>query len=298
MPLEELIGQEEFNSLAGKPFGIDPGMGYDRKEFVTRAGDLFDVEEYYQRLSKNSGDVDALIDLANLANKFMAGDKERNRAMLQENPNLALEQANVLYTSGSNKMARFVGNKKEAVLDKLSAEHLYSLFSRIPLYKTEDKQHDRIRKLRDKVGEIQETAKKGGDVGSVVQEEVSEIIKKAPEEQKIFIIRNQHLAIPHLTNGVIASIQKAFGYLFRTTDEKLDKEGLKKYLARNYKAAEDFINGAPEQEREDYWSDNLKPQYVELARELYKSEKQEQKKEDNPEKEARKEKAREIGLAA
>ena len=75
-------------------------------------------------------------------------------------------------------------NHRSELLNKLSGEQLYSLFSRVPLYKIGNKDHDRIIELRDKVMQISQAPEKGKDIGEIVQKEVNRLIEQAPEEQK------------------------------------------------------------------------------------------------------------------
>ena len=122
-------------------------------------------------------------------------------------------------------------------------------------------------------------------------------MEKVPDEQKGFIVRNQ---IPSLIKTLAEYIQKAFVSLFRDEEGKLDKSALRRFLEDNYKVAEDFIdkeipNDKPK-EKEKYWNDNLKTQYVEVARELYGSEKKEERKDKDKDKEERKDKAKNLGL--
>ncbi len=297
MALTDYLTEDEIGEIKGKPFGIDFKGKYDREEFVKRAEDLFNVEEYYSKLRENSSDIGALNDLMGIAIEYMADDKRKNIALLQKNPHLALEQGEILYSAGSYSMAKFVENNRNEFLDRLSVEQLYSLFRRVPLYKTEDKKYERIRGLREKVMLIQEVGRKGGDIGSVVEEELKELMEKVPDEQKGFIVRNQ---IPSLIKTLAEYIQKAFVSLFRDEEGKLDKSALRRFLEDNYKVAEDFIdkeipNDKPK-EKEKYWNDNLKTQYVEVARELYGSEKKEERKDKDKDKEERKDKAKNLGL--
>ena len=324
MALETLL-KDRYEKIKGHGFCIDSQRVYSRKsdsdraEFVRRADNLFDVEDYLQRLSKNVGDMSAIKDLAGIAKHFMVGSREENEALLYENPYLALEQAESLYSHGSIAMAKYVEKNRDEIfeeLEELGAEHLYKLFLRTPIYKryyssktgnsykTNDEEYERIRKLKEKVEQMQRASQEGGDVGSVVQNELEELIEKAPEEQKIFIKRNQHLVIPSLTKSLVRIIQEEFGSLFKDKKGKLDGEKLRDYLEDNYKSVEYFIeNEIPadkEEEKFKYWDDNLKMPYLEIARELF-GPKKKQEKLDSPnpevkEKEERKILAKGLGL--
>lgn len=294
--LEYLAGEEELNKGKAKPFGIAAGIPYSRDTFVKDAGDLFDLEEGYQKFRKDSKDTDALEDIVKVISKYFTGGRTNSSQMFMENPAQALDFANSALSRGYVSMAGFVANQREELLDKLSAKQLYSLFARVPLYKSGEKERDRIKDLRDKVFQMQRANEEGKDIGSAVQDEVQELIESLPDEQKMFVNKNHQIALPYLTNYVARSIQKAFSSLFKDKEGKLDKKAIINYITENYTVAEKFIDTLPDDEKADYWDDNLKPQYVEIARELYGAEKKAYKLEKNPEKEARKARAKEVGL--
>lgn len=318
MTLDDLLGEEEVERIAGKPFGIamkrnaggvyefDPKFPYEIKEFVRRAGDLFDLEEYYGKLIQNSGDVGALNDLTGLVTNYIEGDDEYKAewvAQAKENPHLALSRGDKCLSSGYESMARFVESHRTDLLDKLSGEQLFAILSspRIPLYKIGDKKHDRVVDLRNKILQIQKASEEKGDLTSVVGEELKGLIGRIPVEHQAYIFENQHLVFPSLARVIVRALLKQYDSLFKNREGEYDKKALIKYLEANYKAAEDFIDEIPEserKERQDYWDKNQKVHYLEVARMLYASEKKEQKEEDNPEKEDRKKVAREMGIQA
>ena len=298
MALEQLLGEQAVNEIKGRPFGIDPSMKYDgnskevQEKFVKYAGNLFDVEKYYGKLKENSGDIGTLNDLAQLALKYMAGDKETNTAIMRD-PNKALQQADVLLSTGYVNMAKFVENNRNKILDKLSAEQLYSLVNRVPLYGTGNEGHDRVILLRDKLMKINQTAQEKGDIKSAINREIEELIEKMPEEQKAFFQENSEIYLQSLTRAILGKINKAYASLFKTADGKnLDKPALKKYLEDNYRVIEDVMSekDRPDNERLEIWDKNLKPQYVEIAKELYPIDKNEVKMDKDKDKEERKKK--------
>lgn len=326
--------RDRYERIKGHGFCINPERGYkkenedDRKEFVRRADNLFDIEEYLQRLSKNVGDMDAIKDLAGIAKHFMVGTPEENESLLYEHPYLALEQAESLLSYGTVAMAKYVENNRKEFLDELEglgAEHLYKLFLRTSIYKRyypsessessgsytryeiDDKEYERVRGLKEKIEQMQRASQEGRDIESVVQEELGELIeetKKTCPEQYIFIMRNQHLVVPSLGKSLVRAINEEFGSLFKDKDGKLDGKKIRDYLEDNYKVVEDFIEcevpREKEEERLKYWDDNLKMQYLEIARELFKPKKKEERLENkNPEvkeKEERKQKAKKLGF--
>jgi len=292
-----MVIDDVVQELKGKPFGINPSSVYSRKSFVRNAKKLFDVEDAYKRLGESHlTDRGALEDLIKIGVDYADGTPEDNKTLWRAQPSVALDQGKALLDAGYEKTALFVANHRHSLLDKLSAEQLYALFSSVPLYKTGDKEHDNAAEIRNKVARIQEAANKGNDVGAVVAEEVEALVKNSPKEQQEYIMRNSHVVIPTLKNSVAKAMQKAFSKLFRDERGELNKTALIKYLERNYKVAENFIDEAPDEEKADYWGDNLKLQYVEIARQLYGSEDKAQKLKDNPEKEVRKAKAKGLGL--
>lgn len=303
MTLEELIGREETKKLAGKPFGINPSMDYstedDRKEFVSRAGDLFDLEEYYGKLVKNSSDFSALKDLVGKVGGYIEGDNDYKRGWIErakENPTHALERGDIYLSEGYLSMAKFVEKNRAQILEKLSAEQLYALFARVPLYETGDKEHDRAKNLRTMVMQIIKAEREGGDIGSIINAELNELRDKMPDENKIYVHQDAHLAVPGLGRAIVRAIFKSYNKLFKDKDGKLNKEALIRYLERNYKVMEDEMSRFKEEkDKFKCWDKNLKPQYREIARELYKSEEPAQKKEDEPEREKEIDRLRNIG---
>ncbi|MFH1711258.1 MAG: hypothetical protein ABH840_03025 [Nanoarchaeota archaeon] len=303
MALEDLIGQDELKSIVGKPFGISPDSKYDRKDFVTKASDLFDLEEYHGKLTKNSGDVSALNDTTGLLYSYIEGDDEYKKEWIEqakENPHLALSRSDKCLSVGYVNMAKFVENNRKSLLDKLSAKQLYGIFSRVQLYKTGEKEHDRAVDLRMKMMQMQQASQEGGNINEVISKELSELVNSMPPEHQAYLFENEHLVLPSIGRVIIRAIQKKFSSLFKDEKGNLDKAQLIKYLEKNYKVVEDDIKGIPsENEKERYkrWDKNLKPQYIEIARELLSPEKSEQKEKDDQEGEKRKKKAKRKGLS-
>ena len=298
VPLEDLVGKDLFSGIKGKRFSIYPSHKYNKGEFMERAGDLFYAEECYKRLRENLGDVEAVDGFAGLASDFMQGKKDNNYDRLREKPDLALRQAEVLWDTGSLNMAKYIGNNISPVLDKLPAENLYSLFTRVPLYRTGKMEWDRIAELRDKNIQIERAREKGSSIAPVVKEELQDLLKVAPEEQEIFIRKNRSVVIPHLIQDIGETIQEAFYTLFRDNQGNLVKKDLRQFMGKNYKTGESFIRSLPKDERESYWNDNMRPQYVEVARELYDANSVKKKNTGSRGAKGRRIKAQKIGLSA
>ena len=155
MARTDYLTDEEIEGLKGKPFGIEPKRGFksrdDREEFVKRAGDLFKVKEYSDRLRENSGNLGILRGLAEIVVDYMPGDKRENAILLQQNPYLALEQGEILYNTGVNAMGKLFRNNADTMLSELFAEQLYSLIRKVPLVKVGDESLD---KMVDAVEEV------------------------------------------------------------------------------------------------------------------------------------------------
>jgi len=302
MALEKMIGEDEFKGIVGKPFGINPEAPYERKEFVARADPLFDLTGYHAALTKNSGDVEALNDLTGLLSGYIEGDDQYKKEWTEqakENPHLAISRSDKCLSMGYVNMAKFVEKNRKSLLDKLSAEQLYKVFSRVLLYKTGDKEHDRVADLKMKMMQIQQAVQEGGNINDVIAKELKELRESMPPEHQAYLFENEHIVSPALGKVIIRTLQKKFSSLFRDDKGNLDKNQLIKYLKRNYKVVEDDIESIPadnEKERYKRWEKNLKPQYIEIARELLSSEKSEQKKEDDPDGEERKKTAKGKGM--
>ena len=301
MTLDELFSNETIKDMQAKRFSIEPDSSYDRAKFVDRCGDLFDLEEYYTRLRKDTEDKDALDDIIGLISKYFPGghDKEARSAIINElrkNPHEALQYGDTYLQVGIQDMAKFVEGKRKYMLDKLDANDLYSIFQRIPLYKSKDKAKDRPRKLRDKIMQIQQASQKEEDPSKVLQEELQELYKGLPKELQICFSQHPELMSNSLSQLLIRNIQKEYKGLFMNKDKKLDKQQIYDYLEQNYKIATDFIdNEIPkenEKEKLEYWDKNLKRYYLEIARALHKPEKKIEKEEkdsdEKKEKDARK----------
>ncbi|MFA5258862.1 MAG: hypothetical protein WC979_06030 [Candidatus Pacearchaeota archaeon] len=286
MSLEGLIGKEEVKKLTGKPFNIDPRGSYDRKTFVKSAGSLFDLNDDYRKLSENINNMDALKDVIKDVIPYAVGDPGENVALYTENPHLALSQAEALLGSAEFSMAQFVENNRGSLLEKLDAKQLYSLFAQTPSYETGKPEYDKIRDLKDKMQQLGQAQQDGKDVGSVVQKELNDLLKKVTPEQRAYIQNNPHLVIPSLQKAIISKIEGAFGKIFKDEKGAYDKKAIIDYLTANYQAVEDQMSTAyTDDDRNDLWDKNLKPLYLALAKTLQGSEKKAQKMEDNPEKE-------------
>jgi len=297
MSLEGLIGKEEVKKLTGKPFNIDPRGSYDRDEFVKKSKNLFKLEQYYSKLKENANDIGALQDLIKYTAPFTPGDTNENMILFQENPHLALEQAENLFSSGTVAMGQFVEDKRRSLLEKLNGKQLYEIFKKVPLYDTGNREYDKIRDLRDKVMQLEQAEEKKIDPMAVLGNELQELYAQISPEQRRFISENQHLILPSLLKAIGDKIQKANKKSFKNEDGSFNEPLLRDYLVANYKAVEDQMASAPASvDKGSFWNDNLKPHYIEIARALYKSEKSKQEEEEDSEKKVWQKKSEDKGM--
>ncbi len=306
MTLDDLIiskqGKEQLEALKGKEFGINHNDKYKRSKFVNAMDDFIDLEEYYSNIKqKGVDDIDGLNDLIGVIYKYTPGNPQSNIDYWHANPHKAMEHANELYESHSTKIAKFVENNRRSFMDKLSDEQLSSVFATVPHYKTNNKKYEKIRKLTKKYKEIVQASKEKKDISSVVQDELQEYISGLSQDSQEYIQRNSEMMIRSLTQGIVGIIQNEFNMLFKDEKGKLNKKEIKDYLVKNYKVVEDRIDDIPndkkyDSERKKRWMDNLRWQYVALAKALFPTEKKDEKGDKDKDKETRKAEDRRLGL--
>lgn len=316
MNLDDLLGEEDIESIAGKPFSIGeirnaegvneihPEIPYERRDFVKKAKALSKLQKYYRKYGEN-GDKTALKDMIDLLLGYIEGDKKYKRDWFEsahENPHIASSRAENYLEVGEEAMARFVENHRRELLDKLSEKSLAGLISNpnLGFYKTGDKKWDRITELRNKYMQIQKAMQEKGDLASIVGEELEQLIKRMPIENSAYVSEYEHVAVPGMADVLLRLVVKKYSSLFKGKDGKLDKSEIIKYLEANYKLAEDYAEDIPKSETgelKDNW-DNRKAHYLAVANSLYRQEEPEQDKEDNPDQLIRQEKARDAGLNA
>jgi len=306
-PLEELVGEIPF--FEGKDFGINENLGYshavDSGEFTNNADDLFDIEKYFRQLMDKPHDPATINDLVGIAVNYHRGSAnkgERFQELSEEfnQGNAAFDAAKGLLDAGYLSMARFVERNRDAVLDKLDEKSLWDLVTKVPLFKTKDKEHNRFIRLRETIADMTEAAKEGNTIAAIANE-ISHYMEHVPRGQEEFYFKGQHLVVPKLIRLVEKAIQDAYRKYFAGADGKLDKRKMQDYLESNYKAMEDELKEVDgdvkdlSTRRGDYWDKNLKMQYVELARRAHAIEKGPYKEKVNPDKEEDKKRIRDIG---
>jgi len=303
MTLEQKLGEQEVNKLKGRPFGIDSSIKYDpnsnsiREEFVKKASDLFDVEDYCQMLEKNINDLGALNDLTGIALKYMPGDKDKNVEILRE-PRNALKWGKKMQDYGQPDMARFIENNRDEILKKMNEKQMFSLINEIELYPTGNQEHDRASYLIIKLKQLKKASQEQGEEGvkAVIGEELNELASKIPEEQMAFLQECPEM-ISSLTSGLIKKLKGAHGALFKKDGKNLDKNAMIKYLEANYEVIEDIMDDdkMSNDEKFNLWDKNLKNQYLAIARTLFPGEKKKYKRDKDEDKEDRKDKAKSVG---
>lgn len=296
MPLEQAIGPNEFNSILGKPFGIDPSLVYEhnenspsRAEFVGKAGSLFDLRDYYKAVGENSNDVGAWDDLKGLIHRYMSGDKNRN-AQILKNPNNAALIAKRLIDGAYVNMARFIEHNEDVVLNHTPEKQLLEVINSVQLYRTDDERHERASYLINKNREIDYAKKETGNVMNAIGEEVQEAYDRIPDEWKAIMSEVSEMQ-ESLAVAVEGKLKKAHKGLFKDDAGNLSRAKLKSFLQENYEVIRDLMNiaGLSEGEKNDLWDKNLKGQYIALAEKFYKPEKKTLKREKDSAKEDRKE---------
>lgn len=307
-PLEKIVSEDITKEMVkginvNEGFYINPKTKYKREIFVDKAVKFFDLAKYYSKLDKDLNDIDTLDDLLGVLRDYLPEvGKDELLAHWKSNPFEAKKNAKDVLSKDALTIAKFIENNRDEVLKKLPAEQLYSLLQRVPLYKTGVEEYDRFRNLRKKVAEIFEAREKGMDLSSVVADEVKELLSKVSEDTRIFFASNDQLMSNLITSYVVNKINEEFQKSFRNEQGKLDREAIKKYLVANYKVVEDRISSTAyegkdkERERFKIWDKNLKPQYVEIARQLYAPEEKEEKLKIDEAKETREAETEALGL--
>jgi hypothetical protein len=280
----------------GKPFGIDPKKGYETKYFIDNADDLFKLLDNYKKFNEDSKNTDALNDLTKICGKYVKGSAVES---IVRDPELAVSYANKILNNGVDSMAHYVETNRENVLDELSEKGLYSIFINATLFKNEsDKNHERIRKLRDKYVEIT-NAKDEKEIEKTLEGDMKEYLDSVKNKNPIlyeFVAENLSRVKPHLLNGLVTRIDKEFKSTFRNEKGELEKKEIKEYLEKNYDIAKNFISTIEDDKRRrKAWDKNLQGQYLMIAQALYAAEEEKRKKEED-EKDSVKKEAKKLGI--
>jgi hypothetical protein len=323
--LEDLVGKgklaEQDSQVLSLGFAINPSLSYDsnfvvdsdseksiRKKFVGKAGALFDLIEYFGQVEENRGNMSALDDLVSVIlpyvldrsikdKKEMANHKRQMVNGLKNNPSLALSKADELIKMGVIYMARFIENNRDEIFDRMSTDQLYSIFSKSPAYRNGNPSHDRVADLKEKIQKMQEASKNGSGMSSVIKKELSELVKKIPQEQQAFLKICPRME-ESLTDSISSLIQREYQGLFTDKKGKLVKYKVRNYLEDNYAVPESLMqdDDRPFGEQYDLWDKNLKPAYLAVAQTFYGPEKKRAKIDKDEDKEKRKSEAGKLGV--
>jgi hypothetical protein len=273
------IIKENLEEDKGKTFSINPYSDFkgNEDEFARRMNAITDLKAYWEAASKNKGDIGAKNDLLGVLSNYLP---RAQLAVVQNNYDALLYAAYVNYEEGLKGMAMFVENNRSEVLNELSEKQLFDLFLRTGLYNTKRKDDDNFRGIRNKYLEIQEAHQRGQDLGAVVEEELAELVNKAPTAINLFYGMYYDSCKPYLIQTAVEKVGNSLKGLFRDNKGKLNKQAIISYLERNYKAIEDLMEYSLEKGKKEQafklWDKNLKRDYFLIAEMLYPSKKEEQ----------------------
>ena len=315
--MTEALEERVETAYPGKPFGIEPpSQEYDRKTFVEAMNIRKDVKEAYEKAKESHNtDVSALRDLAAYSTLYHAGEVDPTKGRREwemafqslwgiwsKHPTVELDFVqSVLLDPGDRRIAKYVERNRKTMLNELSEEKLYEIWTRLPLYETGDKKLDEAIALRNKIMNLQK-AKNEAEIEEIIQPEIDALIERVPEEQRMYLFSHADLVFGGIKRGVIRGLQEEFSARFRDEKGNLDKRELIKAIEKNYDAVRDFIeDNVPQADAKsinDLWEKNIEPWDITIAETLYRPEKEAQKEKDNPTKAAWEKKAGQLRIAA
>lgn len=123
--LEKMVEKEASGAKKSKmdDFGINPKLKYDSKYFMEKADNLFRLQQDYQSLVKNAGDLSALKSLSAIILDYMPGDRNQKEQIIRD-PMAVSEYAEVLLNIGVKKMIQYVENNFKLMIAKLPKDKL------------------------------------------------------------------------------------------------------------------------------------------------------------------------------
>lgn len=289
--LEAILKEGDKNIVNYHP--ILPDKEYSRKPFLKAQGQLNDLEEYIQVLEKDPYNLNARKDLFEL----LMGDSRKH---VGKSPEVIKQIGHTAYSDGIEKMSRYVEMNYNPVMNKLDGKELVRLVMNIPLYKTSDKEykHGKVTKdkehneLVDLINEIRSMNSEDKEIqGKVISNALSNILKskEVPDWVKNLVQEfagtDATFSKDILTNYKAVREKTLNGYI--TKDGKPDEKKLKSLINISREVAYAELNELDkkkdEKERNDIWEKVIRPEYIGIAKALYKSEKKELEK-DIPEK--------------
>lgn len=300
--VREVLG-ENLEDFVGRDISIDPEEEHDRKYFVEKADDYFDLRDYHAALKQNSGDFDAINDIAYKLSP------ENPKLILNRGAEGALLAAKNQLDSSGEELAKYAD--KNSLVERLSDEQLDSLVLSLVntenvrdsfIYETGDFEHDRIAEIVKKQALI--IAGKQNDLIKDISRLMKD--KKVPAWHKAIFDRysDDQTYLAELINSYTGVINMLYAKEF--TEEK-EKEGKKirvpdgdklyKFHRDNLKVAEDAVDDEPDEKKKyKIWDKNIKPVYLIASEIFFRSEKKAQKEEDEKDEEKKKKERKARGL--
>ncbi|MDO8460771.1 MAG: hypothetical protein Q7S74_06705 [Nanoarchaeota archaeon] len=290
------------HNLDSSPFiynPISPNKRYNREEFL-RAQDSFnDLEKYANTLKEKPFDLSAREKLSRL----LTGDSSFHSGMAPES---VARMAKTFYDGSLDALAKYTKTNFDEMFDKLNGKALQRLLFSIRLYNTGDRDHDSLANLIGDVKSMQEIENKEGEehtsaIRSYVAKKIesrnlSDTAKKVIKQllgDGGFVLKTFRRD-SQIKNQILSKyLSTAEGELDENKVRVLIKDGLKK-------AEEEYDKETNEGRRNDIWEDNLRPYYLEIAKNLFPVEKGEYENdsEDLKEMNERENRRRSSGMAA
>ena len=299
MPPKEVLGKD-LEALVSREISINPNTKrYNRKYFIDKAGDYFDLGAYYQALQENKGNAGAMSDISKL--------------LIPSNPSLLLNRgsdgillaADTALSEAEKALAEYSDNL--SLVEKLDAEQLNKLIislanpERPLIYRTENRAHERLAEI----------VKRQALISSGKREELikdlPELMEDAPLWHKVIFSRYQgdQSYMTELLSSYASIISTIYSREFsKEVIEKgkkkrvPDEDKLFSFYKRNIKVVESERDSEPEEKvKYDIWSKYIAPIHLTSAGLLYKSEKKAQKQEVKGKTEDRKRHRAELGIA-
>jgi hypothetical protein len=268
---------------------IDPEADYDRDNFVGQFESFLDLNDYLKAVREDPENPDAKSD---------AG------ALLHGNPNFYFQTG----VSARASLETAVSNSNEAIarhtkknlgdfLGKLEGKDFVNLIMRLPLYKTGNKEYDR---LIDAISDAREIRAVSEDPEKMSRY-VAGKLKNAPQWLQIELSRygNSREYMAALFQSYVIDAQRNLSQELtdKTTgepDEKFAKKVFKESLKVAEKKEREETN---EKTKKDIWKKAIRPYYEAVASSVYPIEKEDYDEEHkDAEKDRRKAERKKIGM--
>jgi hypothetical protein len=282
---------------------IDKDSSYDPQTFVKAQGQLNDITGYIHALNQPNGgaNIGARRDLS----EKLYGDSNEQ---LRRTDTQLMSEARDAESSAVENMGRYIEHNSGQVMNRLDGNSLATLVRNShPLYLTGNKQHDEV------VADIIELrAMNSSDEKMVAQAQKSMMDRinndeEVPDWIKVSIQRYNTLESPFVSMifARYSAGQKKALDSYLTKGGKPDETKLKALINNSLRAAYDKFDDVPkgkehDGERSDIWEQNLRPCYLEIAKELRSLEKRKLEAKDSKKQEekAREKERQSLGMAA